>query len=164
VRRLRVLARDRDRTVRARAIAALGIADPGHRLRAIDDPAPEVRAASVVGASESDLRTLAADRDPEVRAAALAALGDRVPELATRAASDLSAAVRIAAIGSISDDDLLARLASDASPEVATAALVKLVMRRGRAVMTGPLLTAFVDSPANGPERVRIALAWLLAR
>ena len=164
LRRLRELARDRDRTVRARAIAALGIADPNHRLRAFDDPSAEIRAASVVGAAEAALRTLAVDRDPEVRAAAVTALGDRATDLATRAAGDLSAAVRKAAIAAISDDDLLARLATDDSPDVATTAMVKLVTRRGRATMTTPLLAAFLASPAKGPERVRIALAWLLAR
>jgi HEAT repeat protein len=164
LRLLRELARDRDRTVRARAIAALGIADPGHRYRAIDDPAAEVRAASVVGAGEADLRTLAGDRDPEVRAAALAQLGDRAPELATRAVADLSAAVRRVAIGILVDDVQLERLSTDPSPEVATTALVKLAMRRGRVAMTSPLLAGFAASPKHGPERVRIALAWLLAR
>jgi hypothetical protein len=162
VRRLRELVRDRDRTVRARAIAALGVADPSHKLRAIDDPAPEVRVASVVGASEPELRTLAGDRDPDVRAAALASLGDHDPELVSRAASDLSAPVRKVAISVLANDGVLERMATDDSPEVATAALVKLASRRGRAAVTTALVGNLAT--ANGTERVRIALAWLLAR
>jgi len=161
--RLRELARDRDRTVRARAIAALGISDPGHRLRAFDDPAPEVRVASVIGAPEPELRTLAVDRDADVRAAAIAALGDRAPELAVRATTDLSATVRKAAIAVLVADDVLERLANDDSPEVATAALVKLAAHRGRAAITSPLVASLAVTP-TGPQRVRIALAWLLAR
>ena len=161
--RLRELARDRDRTVRARAIAVLGLADPTHRLRAFDDPAAEVRAASVIGAPEPELRLLVADPDPDVRAAALAALGDRAPELALHAATDLSAQVRKAAIAILVADDVLERLARDDSPEVATAALVKLASHRGRAAVTSPLVATLAMTPA-GPQRVRIALAWLLAR
>ncbi|MEO8704062.1 MAG: TonB C-terminal domain-containing protein [Kofleriaceae bacterium] len=164
VKRLRELARDRDRTVRARAIAALGYIEPGHRLRAADDPAPEVRAASVIGAPEPLLRTLVADPDPDVRAAALAALADRAPELVTRATADLAAPVRRVAIAALTDPAILERLAADDSPDVATAALVKLAAHRGRAAMATPLCNSFAAAPVNGPERVRIALAWLLAR
>ncbi|MBA3461885.1 MAG: hypothetical protein H0T46_18130, partial [Deltaproteobacteria bacterium] len=49
------------------------------------------------------------------------------------------------------------------SPAVATEALVALAQRRGRAAMTGPLLTQLAAAPAGSAERVRIALAWLLA-
>src|SRR5262245_35919159 len=77
VRRLRELARDRDRSVRARAVAALAALDPAHPVRAADDPAPEVRAAFARAASAVDLRALLGDRAPEVRAAAITALGDR---------------------------------------------------------------------------------------
>ena len=164
VRRLRELARDRDRAVRARAIGALGVLDPASRIRAIDDPAAEVRVASVSGASESELRTLAADRDPDVRAAAIGMLGDRSPELATRAATDPAPQVRTAAIAALVDDELLERLAADDSPEVATAALVKLATRRGRAAVTAPFMARLAGTPPGGRERVRIALAWLLAR
>src|SRR5262249_55766552 len=77
IQRLRELARDRDRSVRARAVAALGALDPAHPVRAADDPAPEVRAAFAAAATEPELVALLADRMPEVRAAALSALGDR---------------------------------------------------------------------------------------
>lgn len=163
-RRMRELVRDRDVAVRARATGAIGFFEPAVRLRAFEDPAPEVRAASVTAAGESELRTLAADRDPDVRAAAIASLGDRSPELATRAAADSAPQVRAAAVAALVDGDLLERLAQDDSPEVATAALVKLAARRGRAAITAPFLARLAEAPAGGKERVRIALAWLLAR
>ncbi|MEJ7600975.1 MAG: HEAT repeat domain-containing protein [Kofleriaceae bacterium] len=168
VRRLRELARDRDRAVRARAIGALGVFEPAARIRAIDDPAAEVRAASVSGASESELRVLAADRDPDVRASAITTLGDRSPELVTRAATDPAPQVRTAAIAGLGgrtvDDELLERLTADDSPEVATAALVKLAARRGRTAITTPFMARLAGAPPGGRARVRIALAWLLAR
>ncbi|MBA2542724.1 MAG: hypothetical protein H0V17_23975 [Deltaproteobacteria bacterium] len=133
-------------------------------MRAIADPAAEVRVASVVGAGEADLRTLAVDPDPDVRAAALAALGDRAPELAANGITDLSAAVRRAAIATLANDEALERLANDASPDVATAAVVRLAARRGRTAVTGPMLASLGAMPSGTPARVRIALAWLLAR
>jgi len=166
-RRLAALARDRDRAVRARATAALGTLgelDPARRGRAIEDAAPEVRAAAASGATELDLRMLARDRDPDVRAAALATLADRAPDLATAAIVDPAPQVRLAAIAGLADDAALARLAGDPIPEVATAALVRSVARRGRQAVTRELLTRAAAAPAAGVERVRIALAWLLAR
>ena len=94
----------------------------------------------MVGASEPELRTLAGDRDPDVRAAALASLGDRASELVSRAAADLSAPVRKVAISVLANDSVLERMATDDSPEVATAALVKLASRRGRAAVTTALV------------------------
>jgi hypothetical protein len=161
--RLHELAKDRDQRVRARAIAVINSFDPAHRARALDDPAPEVRAASATAASESELRTLATDRDPDVRAAAYAALGEHAGDLAAAAVNDTSAQVRKAAIVALASDDVLERLASDPSPEVATAALVKLGARRGRAALTSPFLKTVAGAPPGGPERVRLALAWLLA-
>jgi HEAT repeat protein len=164
VRRLRELARDRDRSVRARAVAALGVLDPTHPVHAIDDPAPEVRAAFAPSATAAELRTLAGDRDPDVRAAALTALGDRAGELAMRAAGDPSPTVRRAAILVLHDRATLTQLARDDSPEVATAALIRATMLRGRAAAISPLLDQLAAAPAGSPERARIALAWLLAR
>ena len=164
VARLHALARDRDRSVRARAVAALGLLDPAHPVRAADDPAAEVRAAYAQAASTAELRLLAVDRDAEVRAAALTALGDRAGELAAHAATDPSPAVRRAAIVVLEDPALLARLARDDSPEVATAALVRATMLRGRAAAISSLLDQLAAAPAGSTERARIALAWLLAR
>ncbi|HSK03793.1 MAG TPA: hypothetical protein VK932_21215, partial [Kofleriaceae bacterium] len=164
VRRLRELVRDRDHLVRARAIAALVVLDPGFRIRVLDDPAAEVRAAGAAVASEADLRALAADRDADVRAAAIAHLGGGAPELLARAAEDGAAQVRRVAAVALTDEAALERLAHDASPEVATAAGVRLALRRGRAAITVPSLQRIIAAPAAGAERVRIALSWLLAR
>jgi HEAT repeat protein len=163
LRRLRELARDRDRTVRARAIAALAALAPAHPVRAVEDPAPEVRAAFAAVATDAELAVLVTDRTPEVRAAALAALGDRAGDAALRACGDPSPVVRGAAIALIADLDALARLAGDDSPEVATAALIRLTALRGRSAATSQLLDRLADAPAASPERARIALAWLLA-
>jgi hypothetical protein len=103
------------------------------------------------------------DREPEVRATALTALGRRAPELAARAAADPSAVVRRAASAVLDDADLLARLARDDSPEVATAALVHLTALHGRAGLTSQLVDQLAAAPAGSTERARIALAWLLA-
>ncbi len=164
LRGLRELARDRDATVRARAVAALAVVDASHPIRAVADRAPEVRMAAVATATEPELRALVADPDPDVRAAALTRLGVRSPELAAQAVHDLAPQVRRAAIPIIVDETELVGLARDDSPEVATAALVELAVRRGRAAMTGPLLSQLAAAPAGSVERVRIALAWLLGR
>ncbi len=162
VRRLRELALDRDRMVRARAVAALATLDRG--IHAAGDPAPEVRAAAIASASEAELRTLAGDPDPDVRAAAITALSDKAPELIQRAAADVAPQVRRAAIASLTDDELLGRLAADVAPDVATAALVQRAQRQGRAATIQPLLTQLAAAPPASAERVRIALSWLLAR
>ena len=163
VRRLRELVLDRDRVVRARAVAALAALDSTRGLRAAADPAPEVRAAAIVSATEAELRMLAGDPDPDVRAAAIAALGDKAPELVAHAAVDVAPQVRRAAIASLADDEVLARLAADGSAEVATAALIQLAHRRGRDAMIAPLMIQLAAAPTGSGERVRIALAWLLA-
>ncbi len=163
LRRLRDLARDRDQRVRARAVGLLGAIEPGRLGRAVDDPAAEVRAAAVVGAPEAELRSLSGDRDPEVRAAAIAALGERAPDLAAQAIADNSAQVRMAAVAGASDT-VLERLVTDASPDVASAAAIAFTGRRGRAAVTTGVLETIAAAPSGSPERVRFALAWLLAR
>ncbi len=164
MRRLVGLARDRDRTVRARAVAALGVLDPQRRARAADDAAAAVRAAAAIGGSEHELRVLAKDRDPDVRAAALVVLGDRAGDLAIAAVDDPAPQVREAALPALTDDDALLRLAGDDEPAIATAALVRYASRRGRAAITTPFLVQLAAAAPHGTERVRIALAWLLAR
>jgi HEAT repeat protein len=160
--RLLVLARDRDESVRAHAVAALG--SVGEPVRdALHDRAARVRTAAVRGASDADLRALAADKDPDVRAAAIATLADRASDLATAAASDKASQVRRAAVAGITDDALLQKLANDADPEVATAALVRYAARRGRAAVTTELLARLETSTPKSLERVRIARSWLLA-
>jgi hypothetical protein len=178
LRRLRELARDRDRSVRARAVAALAAldgsaggagaraprgTDAAPEVRAAGDPAPEVRAAFAAAASEPELAALLADPAPEVRAAALIALGERAGEAAVRAAGDPSAVVRRAAAALIADPAALTQLAGDDSPEVATAALIRRTALAGRARATPQLLERLAEAPPASPERARIALAWLLA-
>ena len=176
--RLRELAHERDRAVRACAIRALVALDPAHPERASDDPAGEVRAAYAAalagarpGEADSELRALIDDRDPDVRAAAwtVLAAADAAPadrgQLAARAATDPAAQVRRAALPAVDDDELLSRIATgDDAPGVRTEALVQLVGRRGRTAVETGLLDRLVQAPAASTERVRVALAWLLAR
>ncbi|MGE0399058.1 MAG: HEAT repeat domain-containing protein [Kofleriaceae bacterium] len=159
--RLRDLSRDRDRHVRSRAIAALaahGIAMPD----AADDTAPEVRIAAAPALPEAALLALFSDGDPDVRAAAVTLLRDTQPSVVAKAATDPAAQVRLAAIPALTDDALLDKLSVDTAPDVATAAFVQLVARRGRERTTTDLLGKLSTAPAGGAERVRIALAWLL--
>jgi hypothetical protein len=59
---------------------------------------------------------------------------------------------------------VLARLAaSDDSPVVRSEALVALAGRRGRAAAEAELLERLAAAPPASEERVRAALAWLLA-
>ena len=176
--RLRALARDRDRRVRANAVAKLVTLDPLHFVHAAEDPATEVRVAYATALataspteSEADLRTLIDDRDPDVRAAAWTAFGaaavapnDR-GSLVARAARDSASAVRLAAVISIDDDEILSRLATtDDAADVRSAALVRLAGRRGREAIGALLLENLANAAPGGAERVRTALAWLLAR
>jgi HEAT repeat protein len=169
VARLIELARDRDRTVRAHAIAALAQLAP-QRLPIVDDEAPSVRAAYALAlaklpARAPALHALASDRDADVRAAAWHALavahagtGD-----ADAAAADVSAAVRAAVVASLGDGAALAKLVADDAPDVRSAALIRLAQLRGRAATEPDLLARLAEAPPASAERVRIALAWLLA-
>jgi hypothetical protein len=166
VRLLLDLVRDRDETVRARAIAALGKLAPAQRPHVgPGDRAPQVRAAAAIGATDAELQRLAKDKDPDVRAAAIANLAERGDtELATAAARDTASQVRKAAITGITDDALLEALAGDSDPDVATAAIARYGAHRGRAAVTTAFLQRLVAATPKGLERVRIARAWLLAR
>jgi TonB family protein len=170
--RLAELVRDRDRSVRARAIAAIGAIDPG-KLPVVDDDAPIVRAAyasalAAIPARAAALHALAGDRDADVRAAAWRALvaqpaGAVAESDAEKAASDASSQVRLAIVPALADDATLQRLAGDDSPELRSAALVRLVQHRGRATSEPELLARLAAAPPASADRVRIALAWLLA-
>lgn len=176
--RIRELSRDRDRQVRAHALAAIVALDPTHVVSAADDPAAEVRAAfatalatALPSESETDLRTLIDDRDADVRAAAwasLVALAAAPPDrtdLAAHAVHDTAPQVRLAALPALDVDDELVHLAtSDDSPDVRTAATIQLAGRRGRAASEPVLLERLAVAPPASAERVRVALAWLLAR
>ncbi|HTR56313.1 MAG TPA: TonB family protein [Kofleriaceae bacterium] len=164
--RLRELARDRDRVVRARAVTALARLDRTRLVHLADDPAPEVRAAyaAALAGDGPELRALADDRDADVRAAAwhgLAAAG--VHDVAARVADDPSPDVRRAALP-VLPTDVVHRLASgDDSPDVRGAALVEWARRRGRAEAESELLARIAAAPDGSPDRVAAALAWLLA-
>jgi TonB family protein len=176
--RLRALQHDRDRTVRAHALAALAALDPAHVVRAADDDAAEVRlafAASLASgqspSAAADLRQLIDDRDADVRAAAWASLvalpaaPADLAALAARAVRDAAPQVRRAALPALEDDHALARIAaSDDAPEVRSAATVTLAHRRGRAASEADLLEQLAAAPPGSTDRVRAALAWLLAR
>ncbi|MDX2090167.1 MAG: hypothetical protein SFX73_20075 [Kofleriaceae bacterium] len=160
--RMRQLARDRDQSVRAHAVAALAAVQGGSLPGATEDPAAEVRVAAVRDAREAQLLALVDDPDPDVRAAVVTRLGPRDPAAVARAATDPASQVRRAAIASVSDEATLERLAGDDAPEVAREALVALVNRRGRTASATGLLARLAAGPSDA-ERVRIALAWLLA-
>lgn len=176
--RLRELARDRDRSVRAAAVGALA-ALGASVARVTDDPAPAVRAAHAAGLAGADpgeavtdLVVLVEDRHPDVRAAAWRSLAVIAPkakvgsldELAARALADPAALVREAAIALVADEDRLVRATTDANADVRTAAFVRLAMLRGRAGSEALLVERFAAAPPGSAERVRTALAWLLAR
>ncbi len=172
--RLHALGADRDREVRAAAIAAIAVVDPTHAGRAAEDPAANVRAAYAAGLGRTgmgtgtgmrDLLVLADDRDADVRAAAWAAIGANADSaMALRAAADPSPNVRRTVAAVLDDDAAIARLATDEAPEVRGAALLRLAARQGRAASADPLLAKVAAAPAASAERVRAALAWLLAR
>lgn len=189
--RVRELARDRDHAVRAAAVGVLADVDARKPARVTDpriaaalrDPSPEVRAAAAWGVNADEIQTLLGDTDPEVRRRAMLVLSyvpgsvgslaamqelrpidERDQASIRRAAEDEAAPVRIVAISTgLLEEPTLEKLATDDAPEVASAALVVLVERRGRAATTSALL-ARIASGAGEHERVRIALAWLLAR
>jgi hypothetical protein len=127
-----------------------------------------VRAAAAQSATEAELRVLVRDTDPDVRAAAITAFVERMPdraaEVALAGARDPAAQVQRAAVAGITDDAILEKLAGDDDPEVATAALVRYAQRRGRAAITTKLLERLAAATPRSLERVRIARAWLLAR
>ncbi|HEY1555011.1 MAG TPA: TonB family protein [Kofleriaceae bacterium] len=165
--RLRELTRDRDRTVRARAVTAIAAVYPAHLPHLADDPAGEVRAAyaAALATDSAELRALADDRDAEVRAAAWAALvAAGVHDAGARAVHDPSPEVRRAAVPAL-PDDVVERLASaDDSPDVRGAALVEWARRRGRTASEPVLLARIAETQRGSPDRVAAALAWLLAR
>jgi HEAT repeat protein len=175
VARVRALLHDRDQAVRAAAIAALARLAPPTlaTLAAADDPAAEVRVAYARALAMTPapplatLRVLADDDDPDVRAAALGALAEHGaalgPALALRAADDPAPQVRRAAVGGLTDERVLTRLAADDSPEVRTAAEVRIATRLGQAAAVGPLLRRLATEPAASAARVRLALAYLVA-
>lgn len=156
------------------------------------DPSAEVRVAYLRALADlSALRPydgardavlpLLDDRDADVRAAAWdllvvllrrpidRAAADPPPDdlagLVARAMKDAAPQVRRAALDAVTDDGVLMRLSGgDDDGEVRTRALVRYVNRRGRAASTDLLLGRFAEAAPGSTERVRVALAWHLAR
>jgi HEAT repeat protein len=162
---------DRDQRVRAAAITASMRWDPTRlddRLRALAaDPDPSIRTATVAALSRRGevqaLRALLGDADPGVRRTAALALvlvdGAAVRERALR---DPDARVRLVALELKGDlVSVLKALANDESPEVRTEVEVLFVANRGESLQSGLLRLSGADA-ASG-DRVRIAMAWLLA-
>jgi HEAT repeat protein len=179
--RVRALTSDRDASVRAAAVAALVVLEPGRHVRAVGDASVEVRVAyasalataiSIAGMPQPvvDLEALLEDRNGEVRAAAwrsytvnAVAPPEQLAKLAARAMRDDNAGVRAVAASVVDDDAVLAHAAaSDDSPEVRTAALIALARRNGVGIHDS-LLEQLAAAPPASEERVRIALAGLLA-
>ena len=164
------LLHDRDDAVRAAAVSALATTAP---TAAAGDPAPRVRAALATALATSAatgvddiLHALATDRDADVRTAAFAALGARAgipPDLALAVPDDPSSRVRLAAAAGIADPAVLARLVDDPDPQAASAALVRQAAALGAAAALPGALARVEASPPASAERVRAALAWLLA-
>jgi hypothetical protein len=174
VARLHELAADRDRAARARGVAAVIAIDADHAVRAAGDHAAAVRAAYAAALATApaqlpslrdDLELLASDADADVRAAAVAALAHRdalAPALAARAVADATVAVRLAAIPRLAEAALVP-LVSDADPGIATAAAIRLVTVRGRGASTRAIVARIAAAAPGSAERVRAAVAWLLA-
>jgi HEAT repeats len=162
---------DRDQRVRAAAITSLMRWEPARlddRLPALMvDSDPVVRAATVAALSRrgdvAGLRGLLADPDPGVRRTAGLALV-RVDGLAVRdmAIHDIDPRVRMVALEAKQDlPTTLKALVADESAEVRTEVEVLRVTQQGESLQTGMVRLAGAD-PAT-LDRVRIALAWLLA-
>ncbi|HEY4179354.1 MAG TPA: HEAT repeat domain-containing protein [Kofleriaceae bacterium] len=174
---LRGLVRDRDQNVRARALSSLSRARPmdlehGSERSKTDsvlfvdgatDASADVRLSAIGGLEPAQLIPLLDDPDPRIRSRALAMLGARGGEHAARLAKDPDARVRRAAVFVTDDQTLLAALAASDSYDVSSEALVKLAQLRGQAASTSDLMLAIAAAPVASAERVRLALAWLLA-
>ncbi len=159
------LQRDRDRAVRASVVLAVALVDPAHLEHGYEDPAAEVRAAYLRVTLDAQVRrTLAEDRDADVRAAAWRAIAANHEALdPTQALADPAPQVRLAAIAATSDLAALRRMAaSDEAPDVRTAALVRLAMQVGRTGMADALLDQIARAQPASADRVRAARAWLL--
>lgn len=162
---------DRDQRVRAAAIAAILRWEPtkldDRRKVLAAEVDAQVRAAVVPAlARRGDLELLQAllgDVDPLVRRAAVRALlPTDEAKVRERAARDADARVRLAALEGAGELAAVLRiLAEDESAEVRTEVEILRVARRGETLQNGLLRMAGAGvAPA---ERVRIALAWLLA-
>lgn len=164
------LIEDRDQRVRAAALTAMLRWDAGkldERLRTLaQDKDPQVRVAIAPGlAARRDaetLRALVADPDAAVRRAAAQALLPLDEAFVGQVAvGDADARVRLVALGAAEPSAVLRALAEDESLEVRAEVEIKSVAQRGESLQNGLLRVA--GASAASAERVRVALAWLLA-
>ncbi len=168
---LRKLVDDRDQRVRAAAIAASMRWEPTRlddRLRALaDDADPAVRTEVVAAlARRGDveaLRKLLGDKDAGVRrTAALALVLTDGALVRDRVLRDEDPRVRMVALEVRGDlAAAFKALAHDDSQEVRTEVEVLYVANRGETVQSGMVRLSGAD--AASLDRVRIAMAWLLA-
>jgi hypothetical protein len=153
------------------------------------DRAPAVRAAyaralAIVGGASEVLTILLADPDPDVRTSAWRAFvaTKSAPSATWRAqlataSRDPAPGVRAIAASRLDDLDALDHLANDdddgmvrtrANDDddgmVRTRALVRAATIRGRAASEFGLLEKIAAAPPASADRVRVALAWHLAR
>jgi HEAT repeat protein len=162
---------DRDQRVRAAAVAASMRWAPtrldGQLPRLVADLDPAVRASAVAALARrgdvAALRGLLADGDAGVRRTAALALalvdGPAVRDAALR---DPDAKVRMVALEVRGDQSLaLKLLANDESPEVRTEVEVINVANHGETLQSGMVRLSGADAATL--DRVRIAMAWLLA-
>lgn len=162
---------DRDQRVRAAAVAASMRWDPtrldGQLAKLVADGDPAVRAATVAALARrgdvAALRALLADGDAGVRrTVALALVLVDGPGVRDAVLRDPDARVRMVALEVRGDQALtLKLLANDESPEVRTEVEVLNVANHGETLQSGMVRLSGAD--AATPDRVRIAMAWLLA-
>jgi len=165
------LVEDRDQRVRAAAVAASMRWDPtrldGQLPKLVADADPAVRSAAVAALARrgdvTALRALLDDGDAGVRrTAALALALVDGPAVRDRALRDPDARVRMVALEVRGDQALaLKLLANDESPEVRTEVQVLHVANRGETLQSGMVRLSGADAATL--DRVRIAMAWLLA-
>ncbi len=162
---------DRDQRVRAAAVAASMRWAPtkldAQLPKLVADVDPAVRAATVAALARrgevAQLRALLTDADAGVRRTAALALvmvdGPAVREAALR---DPDPRVRMVALEVKSDLSLSIKLlANDESPEVRSEVEVLHVANHGETLQSGMVRLSGADAATL--DRVRIAMAWLLA-
>jgi TonB family protein len=178
-----LIKKDRDERVRAAAVRAAALLEPGRfhqELHALGrETSPQVLAAMAEGlarmpraTAQGKLVSLAGHEDPQVRRQAAAALlehaGQAEPAGATLATlasllDDPDIEVRLLAIGAMGDADRLQGLLEDPAAEVRAAAFAQLVARQGRSATLPRMARAIAQARPGSAERARWAMAWLLS-
>ena len=172
------LLRDRDERVRAAAVRAAARLDANRAQQELvvltREQSPPVLIAlaeawgGMPGPPSKQLLTLAGHAEPSVRAAAVAALAARKDDASRAAAAaravDPEPRVRVAAVPAVRNEAQLETLVADDNPVVRAAAQVALAQQRGRKAILVEQSKALAAAPPASPERVSLALGWILAR